>query len=207
MDVLDTIIKLLEEKEINIPLEDKIQKINKIKELLHNISPFKHEPVDCVLWVKSDSIQANSYNPNKVSPPEMKLLYRSILEDGYTQPIVAWNNDNKYTVVDGFHRNRIGKEYKDIRQRIWSYLPITIINHERSGIKERMAATIRHNRARGKHAIDEMTNLIFELIKNGWKDVEIGLELGMSADEVLRFKQNVGLPELFSERTYNKGWE
>lgn len=98
-----------------MPFEEKIGTINEIKKLLKQISPFSAEPVECVQWVKSDEVIANDYNPNSVAPPEMELLHTSIQEDGYTQPIVVWQHDGIYEVVDGFHRNRVGKEYKDNR--------------------------------------------------------------------------------------------
>ena len=117
---------------------------------MHEISPFSEEPVDCVLWVPSVSVVANDYNPNSVAPPEMQLLEHSITEDGYTQPIVAWENSGFYEVVDGFHRHRVGRESMIVMGRIHGYLPVTIVNDNRLDRGDRMAATIRHNRARGK---------------------------------------------------------
>src|SRR5690606_18768620 len=150
-----------------IPEEQRIDVINEIRLALHEHSPMKGEPVDCVLWVEQDQVQANDYNPNVVAPPEMRLLQRSIMADGYTQPIVAWPVENGYEVVDGFHRNRVGREVGAIRKRARGRLPISVIRPERTGREDRMAATIRHNRARGVHVVDAMSDIVLELSRNG----------------------------------------
>lgn len=186
---------------------ERIEAINAIRLILHEYSPFKGEPVDCVLWVESEAVQANDYNPNTVAPPEMKLLKLSIREDGYTQPIVAFRENGGYTVVDGFHRNRIGKECPDIHERIKGYLPITIVRSDREEIDERMASTIRHNRARGKHEVEGMSNIVLELSRRNWSDERIAKKLGMDADEVLRLKQITGLSDLFTDREFSEAWE
>lgn len=192
----------------DLPKDDLIQAINEIKQELHKISPMKNEPVDCVLWVKSELVEANDYNPNSVAPPEMKLLQHSIAEDGYTQPIVAYQySNNDYEVVDGFHRNRVGKECADVRERVHGYLPVTVINSDRENKADRIAATIRHNRARGKHKVDAMSEIIQDLAKRNWSDKKIGKELGMEPDEVLRLKQITGLAELFSDQEFSEAWE
>ena len=190
-----------------LPQEEQIKAINKTKTELHNISPFKDEPVDCVLWVPADQVEANDYNPNAVAPPEMKLLELSIDEDGYTQPIVAFGKNEYYEVVDGFHRNRVGKESKKIRERIHGYLPITLINECREDKGDRIAATIRHNRARGKHQVAAMSDIVLELSRRNWSDKRIGKELGMEPDEVLRLKQISGLADLFADEEFSKAWE
>lgn len=187
--------------------ENKIEIINKIKLALHKHSPFKEEPVDCVLWVPQSEIVANDYNPNSVAPPEMKLLERSIQEDGYTQPIVAWKVNGHYEVVDGFHRNRIGKESLLVKTRINGYLPITIINDSRIDRGDRISATIRHNRARGKHKIGAMSDIVVELKRRNWSDNKIGNELGMDPDEVLRLSQISGLAEMFANEDFSEAWE
>ena len=153
-----------------LPLEDKIEAINDLKRELQKISPFQDEPVDCVQWVKEELVIANDYNPNTVAPPEMELLHTSIQEDGYTQPIVVYQHDGIYEVVDGFHRNRVGKEYKDIHDRIHGYLPVTIINDDRHEKADRIASTIRHNRARGKHRVEAMSDIVIELKRRNWSD-------------------------------------
>ena len=174
---------------------------------LHQVSPFKAEPVDCVLWVPSDQVLANEYNPNSVSPPKMRLLQRSIEADGYTQPIVVYDEGDHKTVVDGFHRSRVGKEAPRVRERIRGYLPVAVVNQNRTDLRDRMAATIRHNRARGVHGVTPMVDVVAELIRQGWSDSDICKELGMDPDEVLRFKQNAGLPELFKDHEYSRSWE
>lgn len=187
--------------------EIKIKTINAIRASLHQYSPFKNEPVDCVLWIPETQIQANDYNPNVVAPPEMKLLELSIREDGYTQPIVAWETNNHYEVVDGFHRNRIGKEVKDIHERILGHLPLSIVNIDRTEKADRIASTIRHNRARGKHQVQGMSNIVLELKRRNWSDVKISKELGMDPDEVLRLAQITGLAEMFANREFSEAWE
>lgn len=190
--------------------DQRISVINRIKEELHRLSPFRDEPVDCVLWVRADQVAANDYNPNAVAPPEMKLLERSISADGFTQPIVAWrseDNSEDLEVIDGFHRNRVGKESKVVSKRIKGYLPVTIINPDREGRSDRIAATIRHNRARGKHRVDSMSEIVVELKRRNWTDAKIGNELGMDPDEVLRLSQISGLAEMFSDREFSDAWE
>lgn len=185
-------------------LDEKVQHLNLIKVNISDISPFE-EPVDCVRWIKAEDVQANEYNPNKVASPEMKLLHTSIKLDGYTQPIVAYKLENgKYEVIDGFHRNRIGKEFKDINKRIHGYLPLVIINKP---LDERMGSTIRHNRARGTHQIRSMSDIVLDLVKSGWSDEEICKKIGMELDEVIKLKQITGLKEAFQNHEFSKSWE
>lgn len=200
-------IELLKELVSDLPETEKIECLNEIKRQMHSISPFQDEPVDCVVWVKSESLHANDYNPNSVATPEMELLAHSIAEDGYTQPIVAWNTDESYEVVDGFHRNRVGKENEAVNRRVKGYLPITIIKESRTDRGDRIAATIRHNRARGKHAITSMSDIVVELKRRNWSDKKIGKELGMDPDEVLRLSQISGLAEMFSDVDFSEAWE
>lgn len=187
-------------------LDEKVNLINQIKLELKEHSPFKTEPVDCIVWVKSEEIQANDYNPNSVAPPEMELLKRSILQDGYTQPIVAWENEEHFEVVDGFHRNRVGKEFADVRERVHGYLPITIINNNRLDKGDRMASTIRHNRARGAHKVDSMAEIVMELKRRNWSDKKVAKELGMEPDEVLRLAQITGLAAMFADKEFTEAW-
>lgn len=203
----ETLLTQLCEEIASLPEAEKIDALNKARQALHETSPFRGEPVDCVLWVPADQVEANDYNPNTVAPPEMKLLALNIGEDGYTQPIVAWGKNDYYEVVDGFHRNRVGKENKEVRERIHGYLPITLINHDREDKGDRIAATIRHNRARGKHQVGAMSDIVLELSRRNWSDQKIGRELGMEPDEVLRLKQITGLAELFSDAEFSKAWE
>jgi len=146
----------------------KIDIINDLRKFIHEFSPFKNEPVDFVKWVKNDIVIANEYNPNKVAPPEMELLEVSIINDGYTQPIVTYPNKDKIEVVDGFHRNRVGKESALVRQRVKGYLPIVAIRSEQSSKSDRIASTIRHNRARGRHTVDGMSEIVLELKNRTW---------------------------------------
>jgi len=190
-----------------LPEPELVEAINEIKLALHHLSPFRGEPVDCVLWIDSNKVQANDYNPNRVAPPEMRLLVTSIREDGYTQPIVSWQEDGLFTVVDGFHRNRVGRETPDIRKRIKGYLPISVINIERADRSDRIAATIRHNRARGRHNVEAMSQIVLELSRRNWSDARIARELGMDDDEVLRLKQISGLAELFADIDFSEAWE
>ncbi len=187
--------------------DEKIATINEIKLALREHSPLANEPVDCVLWIPAEKIQANDYNPNSVAPPEMELLRVSIAADGYTQPIVTYPEEIGYTVVDGFHRNRVGKECKDIRARCLGYLPIVAIKPSQADRGDRIASTIRHNRARGKHRVEGMSEIVLELRRRNWSSEKIGRELGMDPDEVLRLAQITGLAEMFVDKDFSEAWE
>ncbi len=191
----------------SLPEGDAIETINAIKVALHAVSPMRDEPVDCVLWVPAGQVEANDYNPNKVAPPEMKLLAHSIEADGYTQPIVTWRVNGHHEVIDGFHRNRVGKEVKAVRKRVRGHLPVVVINSGREERNDRVAATIRHNRARGKHQVAAMSEIVVDLKRRNWSDERIGKELGMDSDEVLRLSQISGLAELFADREFSQAWE
>lgn len=204
--MIQKILSILPKDYEQMTIDEKIDVINKIKIALHEISPMKHEPVDCVLWVKNDTVHANDYNPNSVAPPEMELLRQSIAEDGYTQPIVAYGEENRNVVVDGFHRNRVGKEVEDVRKRVFNRLPIVLINDEKTGRGDRMASTIRHNRARGSHNIELMSTIVTELVEMGKGDAWICKHVGMSIDELLRMKQITGLASLFKNKSFSDSW-
>ena len=191
----------------DLSIQERVEAINEVKALLKQISPFTTEPVECVQWVPQELVIANDYNPNSVAPPEMELLHISIQEDGYTQPIVVWQHDGIYEVVDGFHRNRVGKEYADIKERVHGYLPCVVINNEREDKGDRIASTIRHNRARGKHSVDGMSAIVIDLKRRNWSDAKIAKELGMDADEVLRLTQITGLAEMFADKEFSRAWE
>lgn len=167
-----------------------------------DLSWTKNHPVSRVQWVPADAVYANDYNPNKVAPPEMKLLEISIREDGFTQPIVVWKTEYGYEVVDGFHRHLVGKE----KLRL-SHLPVVVINDDRADRGDRIASTIRHNRARGKHQVAAMSEIVVELSRRNWSDKRIAKELGMDPDEVLRLKQITGLAELFADEEFSEAWE
>ena len=153
-----------------------------------------------------DKIQANTWNPNHVAPPEMKLLYDSIKEDGYTMPIVCYylKNKDKYEIVDGYHRYTVMLTHKDIYEREGGCLPVSVIEKD---VSDRMASTVRHNRARGSHDIDLMCNIVAELKEAGMSDAWILKHLGMDADELLRLKQISGLASLFKDSEFSKAWE
>ncbi|XGU46270.1 IbrB-like domain-containing protein [Fusobacterium necrophorum subsp. funduliforme] len=163
-------------------------------------------PVYEVKAIPIDKIQANSYNPNSVAPPEMKLLYQSIKNDGYTMPIVCYylKDVDKYEIVDGFHRYTIMKNHKDIYDRENGCLPVVVIDKD---ISNRMASTIRHNRARGSHSIELMTNIVSELVESGMSDAWILKNIGMDADELLRLKQISGLASLFKDKDFTEAEE
>jgi ParB-like chromosome segregation protein Spo0J len=163
-------------------------------------------PVYAVRRIPVEMIRANAYNPNTVAPPEMKLLRKSIWEDGYTMPIVCYYDENadEYEVVDGYHRYLIGRDDVAIREREGGYLPVSVIDKP---LTDRMASTIRHNRARGTHSIELMTNIVADLVESGMGDVWIMKNIGMDADELLRLKQISGLASLFEGREFSHSWE
>jgi ParB-like chromosome segregation protein Spo0J len=190
-----------------LPEDELISAINVLRAALHAISPFRNEPVDFVQWVKQDTVRANDYNPNSVAPPEMDLLRLSIMEDGYTQPIVTNLEEDVRIVIDGFHRNRVGRECEDVQARIRGYLPVVQIRASQTDKEHRMASTIRHNRARGKHQVDAMTAIVLDLKRRNWSDTKIGKQLGMDQDEVLRLAQIGGLADAFSDKEFSEAWE
>lgn len=192
----------------SLPFEEKVNAINRLREMLHEISPFKTEPVDFVKWVKNPLVHSNDYNPNSVAPPEMELLRLSIEADGYTQPIVSMPDaDGRFEVIDGFHRHRVGKECAGIQSRVHGYLPLVQIRESQQDRTDRMASTIRHNRARGEHKVEAMADIVVELKRRFWSDEKIAKELGMEADEVLRLTQVTGLAGLFADRSFSEAWE
>jgi ParB-like chromosome segregation protein Spo0J len=207
MDRIISECELLFEGLSGLDQETLIETLNTIREMLHEYSPFKNEPVDFVKWVKSDQVIANDYNPNSVAPPEMELLRHSIMSDGYTQPIVSWPHNDHVEVIDGFHRHRVGKECEDVRERINDYLPVVSIKEDREGRNDRIASTIRHNRARGKHKVESMAEIVLELKRRNWSPKKIGKELGMDQDEVLRLAQITGLAEMFKDQDFSEAWE
>lgn len=162
-------------------------------------------PVYNVRRVPLERIRANAYNPNRVAPPEMRLLERSIREDGYTMPIVCYYaaDEDMYEIVDGFHRWQVMLNCKDIREREGGMMPVVVIDKD---ISNRMASTIRHNRARGSHDIDLMVNIVGELVQSGMSDEWIIKHIGMDADEVLRLKQISGIAALFKNAEFSRAW-
>jgi ParB-like chromosome segregation protein Spo0J len=192
-----------------LDLANKVDYINELRLFIHQNSPFKNEPVDYVKWVTNENVVSNDYNPNKVAPPEMELLEVSILNDGYTQPIVSWSNpekDGKTEVIDGFHRSRVGKESAVVKDRVMGFLPVVDIRTEQSDKNDRIASTIRHNRARGKHQVDAMSEIVIELKNRNWSNNRIAKQLGMDEEEILRLCQISGLEHLFNDRDFSKAW-
>ena len=205
MNDLKSVIK----KELEqLTLSEKVNYINDLRLFIHKNSPFKNEPIDYVKWELNENVVANDYNPNKVAPPEMELLEVSILNDGYTQPIVSWSNPDKgkIEVIDGFHRNRVGKESVVVKDRVKGYLPVVDIRTEQSSKNDRIASTIRHNRARGKHQVDAMSEIVIELKNRNWTNKRISKQLGMDEEEVLRLCQVSGLEHLFSDKDFSRAW-
>jgi ParB-like chromosome segregation protein Spo0J len=196
----------------DLPEEQRIDAVNAIRLALAEHSPMRDEPVDCVLWVKSEAVTANDYNPNVVAPPEMELLKLSILADGYTQPIVGWRTPaddgaETYEIVDGFHRHRVGKEARAVSDRIHGRLPLAVIRPDREGSADRMAATIRHNRARGEHTVKDMSAMVVYLRQTGKSPEWISEHLGMPADEVQRLQVTHSLGAAFADQDFSQAWE
>lgn len=183
-------------------IDEKVDALNMIREALHNVSPLKSHPADCVLWVKEERVFSNSYNPNSVAPPEDKLLATSMIEDGITMPTYVNPEDDNFETIDGFHRTRQIKNNSKIKEATHGYVPVTVSRVDKRSISNRMASTIRHNRARGSHSIDLMVNIVAELTKAGMGDAWIMKHIGMDADEILRLKQLSGLAELFKNREF-----
>lgn len=203
---MEELLQQLTDRIAALPFRERVEALNLARRALHDVSPFRGEPVDLVEWVPVDSVRANAYNPNTVAAPEMRLLELSIAADGYTQPVVTHDAGDHLEVVDGFHRNRVARESTAVAERVQGYLPVVRINAERGALEDRMAATVRHNRARGKHGVDAMMQLVTDLSKRNWSSEKIARELGMDADEVLRLKQITGLAELFKEEDFSEAW-
>jgi ParB-like chromosome segregation protein Spo0J len=206
---IESLKSQISEELAGLDLNSRIDAINQLREVIAEHSPFATQPVDFVRWVKSDRVHANDYNPNVVAPPEMELLRVSIQHDGYTQPIVTMADDSGdgIEVIDGFHRHRVGKECADVQELVHGYLPVVQIRTSQADRNDRIASTIRHNRARGKHRIDAMSEIVVELKRRNWSESRIGKELGMDEDEVLRLCQITGLTELFSDEDFSRSWE
>lgn len=187
--------------------DELVQAVNDLRETIHELSPLKHHPVDFVRWIKVEAVRGNSYNPNNVAPPEMKLLAHSVRANGFTMPVVTHEGEDGTVVVDGFHRREVDDKDDVVRESTMGYLPITRIRAERADESSRIAATIEHNRARGVHRIDQMSELVRQLTQAGWRDNKIEEELGMTSDEVHRLKQITGLAEMFASREFSEAWE
>ncbi|MCL2093014.1 MAG: ParB/RepB/Spo0J family partition protein [Treponema sp.] len=186
---------------INEYIGDDIERANEIRAHIKAVS----QPIDHVIWVPVEKVYPNSYNPNSVAKKELALLKKSIEADGYTQPIVTVKDeDGRYCIIDGFHRYFVGKSVDTIKDRNKGYLPIVVLEKT---MEERMAATVRHNRARGTHGISNMSKLVFNMLSQGMDEKDIANELGMEAEEVLRLKHITGFSKLFEDKEYGKAWE
>jgi ParB-like chromosome segregation protein Spo0J len=201
---IDEIKSAIEQYVASPNVVEKNLKLNEVRQVIHSISEIPH-PVGCVQFVPIDKVQANDYNPNAVAPIEMGLLYTSIKADGYTQPTVSVYDDKigKYVIIDGFHRYFTMKTHEDIQNTSSGLLPVVILNKD---INERMAATVRHNRARGTHSVKGMSNMVFEMLKNGKTDADICNELGMQPEELIKLKHITGYSKLYKDIEYNRAW-
>jgi hypothetical protein len=176
-----------------------------IRKVLAEVSPWAAMPIDLVRWIPIGQVQANDYNPNNVAKVELGLLHTSISHDGYTQPVVTiYDPDiDKYVIVDGFHRYHVMRSSPDILAACHGCLPCVVID---KGINDRMASTVRHNRARGKHSVKGMSSMVFNMLDNGWSDADICNELGMEPEELLRLKHITGFSKLFADAEYSQSW-
>lgn len=197
---------MIKELPNDLPFEEKVKLFNEYTQELYDWLGVKHPSLNVQL-VPADEVAGNDYNPNKVAPPEMKLLKLSIKKDGVTMPVVVCDTptDKKrpYTVVDGFHRTTVIKTDKAVRESLHGYVPVSRLN---KSLEDRITATVRHNMARGTHQVELSAKLIVLLKKHNWTNARIGMELGMDADEVLRLKQITGLAEAFKDEEFSKSW-
>lgn len=205
--VLESLVDQIRELLSEGDMAARVAALNRLRAAIHEASPFADHPVDLIEWVPAETVTANDYNPNSVAPPEMELLHLSIAADGFTQPIVTNLEDDARVVVDGFHRHRVGREYDDVAASLHGYLPVVQIRSSATDRSDRMASTIRHNRARGKHSVVKMTDIVLELKRRNWSDKKIGKQLGMDDDEVLRLSQIGGLADAFADREFSQAWE
>lgn len=195
-----------------LPLVERVRVLNEVRVSLHEVSPFSEEPTDCVVWVNADDVEANNYNPNGLQKPEFALLSHSVESDGFTMPIVGWRRpDGRTEVVDGFHRSKVGKENKRVQERVHGYLPISYFARKDwesdDDYRNRcMAATVRHNRARGTHTLDGMSKILLEMLENGWDEYDVAKQMGMGADEVIRLKQVWGVAHAHALNEFNRAW-
>jgi ParB-like chromosome segregation protein Spo0J len=190
----------------NCIFDEKAKIYNEVSQQMYDWLGVNHPALNVQL-VKAEQVEGNDYNPNKVAPPEMKLLTLSIMRDGVTMPVVVAEQDKKnkpFVVVDGFHRTTVIKNNKTINESIFGYVPVSKLN---KSIEERITSTVRHNMARGTHQVELSAKLVAMLKKHNWTNARIGMELGMDADEVLRLKQITGLAELFKDKDFSNSWE
>ena len=185
---------------------EKIEILERVKSYITELHPLASQPVNNVRWVPIEKVCPNDYNPNSVATVEMRLLYVSIKNDGYTQPIVTVYDKDRdmYVIVDGFHRYFTCKSNPDIYERNKGRVPIVVIEKD---INDRMASTVRHNRARGKHNVGGMASMVFDMLKQGWSDADICNNLGMEPEEIVRLKHITGFSKLFENAEFRRAWE
>ncbi len=194
------------EAQAGAPLPEKVAIYNEISRMLAEWLGLPH-PATGTQLVSVERVHGNDYNPNRVAPPEMRLLELSIRKDGITMPVVVAEDrehPGEYVVVDGFHRTTIAQHVADIRESLGGYLPVVMLN---KSIEDRMTATVRHNMARGSHQVELSAKLVTALRRHHWTNERIGEELGMDPDEVLRLKQITGLAEAFQDKEFSEAWE
>lgn len=189
----------------NSPIEERVKVYNRISQQLYEFMGIEHPALNVQL-VPIERVEGNDYNPNKVAPPEMRLLELSIRKDGLTMPVVVASEkkDNNWIVVDGFHRTAVCKHKAEINESLMGYLPVVRLD---KNLENRVASTVRHNMARGTHQVELSAKLVALLKRNDWSNKRIGEELGMDPDEVLRLKQITGLAEAFQDKDFSKSWE
>lgn len=196
---------MIEEILKDMPFDEKVKVFNEITQELYDWLDVDHPALNVQL-LPADKIQGNDYNPNKVAPPEMKLLKFSIKKDGVTMPVIVCDTEKgkkPYTVVDGFHRTTVIQHDKEINESLHGYVPCSRLN---KGLEDRITSTVRHNMARGTHQVELSAKLVVMLKKHNWTNARIGLELGMDADEVLRLKQITGIADAFKDEEFSKSW-
>jgi ParB-like chromosome segregation protein Spo0J len=186
--------------------QERAEVLNAIRVGISEHSPWEASPVDAVRWVPVSKVSPNDYNPNSVAIAEMKLLVRSILADGYTQPVVTVYDAEKdlYVIVDGFHRYTVAKTCPEVQKLTKGMVPVVVLDKP---LADRMAATVRHNRARGRHSVQGMSNLVFQMLSQGMTDEEVCNELGMEPDELVRLKYITGFAKLWESAEFRKAWE
>lgn len=200
------IIELINDMLPHISFEERIEMINIIKAALSEYSPFRHHPVDCVEWVKMGSIKNNEYNPNTMSPPEIRTLHLSLLNHGFTQPLIVAGEKDNYEIVDGSHRFLLGTQTPALQQKNYGYFPVVKLDRAQACLPQRLVAMLRTNRARGRPGVAEMVNIVVKLSESGWSLNKISDETGMAPDEVLRLKQLSGLTTLFEQEEFSEAW-
>lgn len=205
IEIIEKIRTILEETKY-MSFDEKVELYNAVSDMIADMIDLPHPAIRTKL-VRVENVRGNDYNPNRVAPPEMKLLKFSIRKDGITMPVVVADdvaNPEEKIVVDGFHRTTIVKTESDIRESLRGYLPVVTLN---KSIEDRMTSTVRHNLARGSHMVELTARLVTALKKHYWTDEKIGQELGMDPDEVLRLKQVTGLAEAFADKEFSQAWE